>query len=201
MPKPHIKQHLEKDSILYPVLQTATPVVENPSVSLYEHLTRSVLSQQLSTKAAATIYGRFRNYFPGTPLRPEQVLAVNIDILRQLGLSSQKAAYLHNISTYFLENNLMQVDWHALTDKEITDILLPVKGVGVWTIQMILIFNLLREDVFPVDDLAIRQRMIDLYRPQGKGKELIKRLHDIAENWRPYRSWACRYIWAAGDMK
>lgn len=201
MPVPHIIRHLKKDAILNPVIQKANPVVEKPSVSLFEHLTRSVLAQQLSTKAAATIYGRFRNHFPGSALYPEQVLNTPVDDLRRLGLSGQKASYVHNISRHFLENDLMNVDWHRLTDDEIIDRLLPIKGVGLWTIQMILIFNLLREDVFPVDDLAIRQRMIAWYRPDGKGPVLRQNLHAIAEKWRPYRSWACRYIWAAADLK
>ena len=200
MSAPHIIRHLEKDAILNLVLKKANPVVEKPSVSLFEHLTRSVLAQQLSTKAAATIYGRFRNYFPGSALYPEQVLNTQVDNLRQLGLSGQKASYVHNISRYFLENDLMNVDWHRHTDDEIIERLLPIKGVGHWTIQMSLIFNLLREDVFPVDDLAIRQRMVAWYRPVGQGRVLRQNLHTIAEKWRPYRSWACRYIWAAGDM-
>lgn len=199
--RPEINKYLAKDPILAKAITHVTFEVHAPTISLYEHLTKSIVSQQLSVKAASTIYGRFRNIFPITPLNPEKVLATPLEAFRAVGLSQQKSTYIHNISSYFLENKLLNTDWHALSDEEIVEILLPIKGVGVWTIQMVLIFHLLRDDVFPVDDLAIRERMISWYQPEGDGKEKIKKLFDIAETWRPYRSWACRYIWAAGDQQ
>jgi DNA-3-methyladenine glycosylase II len=198
-PDNEIISFLKKDKILAPAIDKISLTYVVPEISLFEHLTKSIVSQQLSTKAASTIYTRFRLGFESKNLRPEQVLQKSLEELRKFGLSFQKASYIHNISSYFLENNLLNINWAVMEDEAVIKTLLPIKGVGHWTIQMILIFHLLRDDVFPVDDLAIRNRMISWYGVDGDAKEQMQQLYKIAENWRPYRSWACRYIWAAGD--
>ncbi|MBK8079630.1 MAG: DNA-3-methyladenine glycosylase 2 family protein [Saprospiraceae bacterium] len=199
-PDREIIRFLQKDKILASAINKVSLIIEKPVISLFEHLVASIVSQQLSTKAAKTIYTRFREGFTSQSLHPEDVLLKSPDELRNYGLSYQKASYIHNISRYFIENNLLDNHWHKNDDDTIIKTLIPIKGVGLWTIQMILIFHLMRDDVFPVDDLAIRNRMILWYGVEGDTKNQIHQLHQIAEDWRPYRSWACRYIWAAGDM-
>ena len=88
-----------------------------------------------------------------------------------------------------------------MSDDDIIHELTQIKGVGKWTVQMILMFRLNRLDVFPIDDLGIRQGMVKMYELEETGKDLIKKLHEIAENWRPYRTIACRYVWKYKDAK
>ncbi|MBK8623903.1 MAG: DNA-3-methyladenine glycosylase 2 family protein [Saprospiraceae bacterium] len=201
MIKPEIISHLQKDPVLHSLISDVPLHIEKPDLTLFEQLMRSIISQQLSTKAASTIYGRFRNGFDSFPLQPDDVLQKDTETLRSYGLSYQKASYLHHIAEHFKTNKLVDHPWDHHDDASVIKTLLPIKGVGLWTVQMVLIFHLLREDVFPIDDLAIRQRMISWYQPEGEGKIQISNLHRIAENWRPYRSIACRYIWAAGDLE
>lgn len=198
---PEIIQHLKKDSVLKNIISSVQLQINKPDITLFEQLMRSIISQQLSTKAASTIYSRFRSGFDRFPIHPDDVLQKEVETLRGYGLSYQKASYLHHIAEHFKTNQLLEHPWDQHDDASVIKTLLPIKGVGLWTVQMVLIFHLLREDVFPVDDLAIRQRMISWYQPEGEGKTLINNLHKIAENWKPYRSIACRYIWAAGDLE
>jgi DNA-3-methyladenine glycosylase II len=198
---PEITQHLKKDSVLKNIISSVQLQINKPDITLFEQLMRSIISQQLSTKAASTIYSRFRSGFDRFPIHPDDVLQKEVETLRGFGLSYQKASYLHHIAEHFKTNQLLEHPWDLHDDASVIKTLLPIKGVGLWTVQMVLIFHLLREDVFPVDDLAIRQRMISWYQPEGEGKTLINNLHKIAENWKPYRSIACRYIWAAGDLE
>jgi len=167
----------------------------NSEGTVYEALSRSIVSQQLSVKAARTIYGRFLALFPNEIPDPDLVLKLDTDTLRSVGLSRQKAGYVQNVARYFKEHKLESFDWEKYTDEEIIELLTPIKGVGRWTVQMILMFNLNRPDVFPIDDLVVKNSMIQLYNVKEEGKQLKVRLTEIAEKWRPYRSIACRYLW------
>ncbi len=166
---------------------------------LYVSLVGSVISQQLSTQVAKSIYTRFCALFDETYPHASHVLALELDQLRSAGLSGQKAQYIRNIADFHLKSPITSQNLHLLTDEEIISHLTQIKGVGRWTVQMLLMFSMNRPDVFPVDDLGIRQSMIELYAVTETGKALHKRLHEIAENWRPYRSLACKYLWKARD--
>ena len=197
--KQKIFEHLSRD----PQLAKVMPLITLPEIEMhndiYTDLLGSIISQQLSVKAAATIESRFLNLFPDQKPLPELVIAMSPEILRGVGLSGQKAGYIRNIATYWIEKQEDMKDWMAMSDDEIISELTQIKGVGKWTVQMILMFRLNRLDVFPIDDLGIRQGMIKMYGIEETGKELIKRLHEIAEPWRPYRSIACRYVWKWKD--
>ena len=121
------------------------------------------------------------------------------DRLRAVGLSRQKAAYVKNVADFFIEHNLMDKDWTKESDEAILSLLTQIKGVGQWTVEMILMFTLHRPDILPLDDLVIRNSMIGLYGVEAKGRALKKRLLEIAEPWRPYRTWASRYLWQYKD--
>jgi DNA-3-methyladenine glycosylase II len=191
--------HLSRD----PRMATILPLIKLPVIEthndIYADLLGSIISQQLSVKAAATIESRFLDLFPERIPSPEQVTALSTEILRGVGLSGQKANYIRNIAAYWIENQANNKDWIAMSDDDIIMELTQIKGVGKWTVQMILMFRLNRLDVFPIDDLGIRQGMVKLYGVEETGKELIKRLHEIAEPWRPYRTVACRHIWKWKD--
>jgi DNA-3-methyladenine glycosylase II len=197
--KKAIKQHLNRDKRLAELIKTIELPQSNPDGDVYFALTRSIVSQQLSTKAAATIYGRFLDLFDNRYPDIETVLNFSIEELRAVGLSRQKASYIQNVATFFQRK--AAVDWSKLSDDEIIDQLTEIKGVGKWTVEMILMFTLERLDVLPLGDLAIRNRMIQLYEVTITGRALKPELTEIAESWRPYRSVACRYLWAWGDLQ
>ncbi|RMG80794.1 MAG: DNA-3-methyladenine glycosylase 2 family protein [Bacteroidetes bacterium] len=196
-----IRQYLCRDAVLCPLVETLTiPPVSNRSGNLYADLIRSIVGQQLSVKAAQTIYDRFMTLFPDGYAHPDDILRLDADTLRSVGLSGQKAAYIQNVAAFFRSEKLENKDWSDMTDDEIVDYLTQIKGVGRWTVEMILMFSLDRPDVFPHDDLGIQNTMKALYGLDHSGKALIQKMKAIAEPWRPYRTYACRLLWRWKDQ-
>jgi len=189
-----ILTHLSRDPILKPILSDKLPSNRGEEADLFNDLIRSITGQQLSTKAAATIYGRFIALYETAPT-PDQVLATPHDTLRSVGFSNQKAGYAHNVAQYFKENQLTKAQYNNMTDHELITQLTEIKGVGKWTVQMILMFSLGRADVFPVGDLGIKNAMVALYDLKETGKDLQKCMIEIAEAWKPYRTYACYFLW------
>lgn len=165
----------------------------------FESLVKSIVSQQLSVKSAASIYARFKDLLEDE-ITEDKIAATDHEALRACGLSNQKASYIRNTATFFQEHQLDDLKLHTLTDDEIIQMLTQIKGVGVWTVQMLLIFHFLREDVFPIGDLEIRKQMIAHYKVKKEGKDLYPALEKIAAKWKPYRSIASRYLWAYGHL-
>jgi DNA-3-methyladenine glycosylase II len=189
---------LAQDAKLAPLLtMIELPEWPEQQTDVYATLLDSITSQQLSVKAAATIHQRFLDLFEDHYPDPNILIDLSPETLRQVGLSGQKSQYLRNTAAFFLENNLMQYNWKQHTEEEIVQLLTQIKGVGRWTVEMILMFSLHFPDVFPIDDLGIQQAIIKLYEisPDLKGKPLRKTMTEIAEPWRPYRSYASRYLW------
>jgi DNA-3-methyladenine glycosylase II len=166
---------------------------------VYEALLESILSQQLSVKAAATIHRRFLDLFPHRRPDPRRLARMSPGRLRAAGVSRQKAGYLRDVARFALRHDLGRRRLGRMSDEEIVECLTRIKGVGRWTVEMLLMFNLGRPDVFPVDDLGIRQTMIRLYRIRAAGRPLRARLERIAEAWRPFRSYACFALWRWKD--
>ncbi len=191
--------HLSKDKRLKEVIKQHTIEWGNPEKDVYFSLTRSIVGQQLSVKAAATIFGRFMDLFESGYPSPEDVLKLSIEQLRSVGLSNQKAGYIQNVAQFAIDNDLVSMDWDNLSDSEIITLLTQIKGVGVWTVQMILMFSLQRPDVFPVGDLGIQQAMQKLYNIEEKGKKLFAKMEEVALQWSPYRTLACCYLWRYKD--
>lgn len=194
--------HLSKDSILKKIIDsTPEPKVafdyeEDPAKNrIYLALLESIVSQQISVKAAESIFTRFLALFPDGYPHPEQLVAKSAEELRSAGLSGQKSVYMQSVAAFALENPMTSTHFSTWTDEEIVQYLLPIKGVGRWTVEMLLMFVLNRPDVFPIDDLVIRQRMVKAYGLTETGRALYKRLHEIAEPWRPHRTLASRYLW------
>lgn len=162
------------------------------AASPFESLVDAIISQQLSVKAAATIHQRLVQLL-NMDVSPENVLSKSIEDFRSVGVSKQKGSYLLDLAKHFNETPHTYNALETLSDEEVISQLTAVKGIGAWTAQMFLMFNLLREDVFPVDDLGIRNGMIKLYDlPKDTSK---KELTVFAENWAPHRTIACRYVW------
>ncbi|MEZ0485205.1 DNA-3-methyladenine glycosylase family protein [Fibrella aquatica] len=198
---------LQKDPVLAqiiaetPTIKPATSFVDiHEADRLYLALLESIVSQQISVKAADAIFRRFRLLFSETAdaegyPSPAQLLQKTPDELRTAGLSFQKIKYLQSVAEFALIHPLTIDHVADMNDEEVVQYLLPIKGVGRWTVEMLLMFVLDRPDVFPVDDLVIRQKMTRAYGLSETGRPLYKRLHEIAEPWRPYRTLACRYLW------
>lgn len=191
---------LSKDKILKKViLQIPFPNISKGE-DVYFDLLKSITSQQLSTKAAQTIFGRFTNLFDEYPY-PKAVKYLSIEQCRAVGLSGQKAGYVQNVAHFFDSEEMVNRDWHKDTDEEIIKSLTQIKGVGLWTAQMILMFTLGRSDVFPIDDLGIQLSMRKLYKMEEGNKRLFKdQMQQIAAQWRPYRSIASIYLWNWRDI-
>ncbi len=199
--RPEILSHLYNDKKLAVIIENCEINIQKGPIKVFDDLIRSIVSQQLSTSAAATIYARFINSMDLNLNISEQILNKSVEELRSCGLSFQKAAYIHNVAKHFDEYYLYDINWDEWGDEDIILELTKIKGVGRWTVEMILMFSLHREDVLPLDDLIIRNNMIALYEVKSEKKQLITDLHDIAAHWRPYRTYACRYLWAAKDSK
>ena len=163
----------------------------------FDALCRSIIYQQLSTKAAATIHGRFLDLFEDRAPSPEALLAIPEPKLRGVGLSSQKAAYIRDLANKVHSGALPLDHLDTLGDAEIIDYLVQVKGIGVWTAQMFLMFRLGRLDVLPDLDLGIRNAIKKAYRVRGVPTP--KRIAKFGEPWRPYASIACWYLWRSLD--
>jgi len=191
-----ILNYLEKDKILTKAInKVPNEVKPELSIDIYVSLLNSIVSQQLSVKVADIIWKRFEDLFVNGYPDVQQLLTKDDTVLRTAGLSRAKAQYLKNVASFTLENDMSFDYLNSKTDEEIIEYLTIIKGVGKWTVQMILMFPMDRLNVFPVDDLGIRQRMVTLYNIDVEKKRLKSVLTEIAENWKPYRSLACKYIW------
>lgn len=188
----------EKDPKIAQIIQAIGDIAPYHHKDLFDALISSLISQQLSTKAAATIYCRFKAYFNDI-LEPGVLLNTSTEELRSLGISRQKSGYIHDVCHHFTTRPELFTGLEALNDEAIIEQLISIRGVGRWTAEMILMFTLKRQDVFPIDDLGIQQSMKTVYELEEKPKNTI--LLEIAENWRPMRSWACFYLWRHRDLK
>jgi len=157
-------------------------------------LVGAIVSQQLSTKAAATIYGRFVALFPqGEPLRAGAINTQSDAALRGVGLSGQKVSYLRDLGARIVDGRLDLEALETVSDEEVIDRLVAVKGFGRWTAEMFLMFRLHRPDVLPAGDLGIVNAIHRLYRLRKRPD--AKRILKMGEAWRPYRSVAAWYLW------
>ena len=130
----------------------------------------------------------------------KDILAVDIETLRSIGLSYAKANYVHNVCNFFLENKLTDKRLHNMNDADLLNLLTQIKGVGHWTAEMILMFTMGREDVFAADDLVIQQTMAAAYKLDMQEKKALKaEMLRIAEKWSPFRTYACKYLWGSRD--
>lgn len=163
----------------------------------YGALVRSVIGQQLSTKAACTIYERLTGLFGGRTPSPAELLAAGEGELRAAGLSARKAEYLRDLATRSESGELALDSLHRLPDGEAASRLVAVRGLGQWTVDMFLMFHLDRPDVLPVGDLGIRRAAERAYSLPAMPEPA--ELRTLAEPWRPHRTLACLYLWESLD--
>jgi DNA-3-methyladenine glycosylase II len=163
----------------------------------YGALLRSIVGQQLSTKAASTIYGRMMDIFGGHAPTPRQLLDADPEEIRAAGLSRPKIAYLRDLAQHVEDGTLELERLDELSDEEVSTQLTAIKGLGQWTADMFLMFHLRRPDVLPVGDQGIRRAVQVEYRMRKLPDP--KRLEKVARPWRPYRTLACLFLWSSLD--
>ena len=158
----HIK-HLYKDKKLKKIIEPQEPFVLAKRKKVYLHLCNSIMSQQLNTKVASVFQQRFINLFKTKNPTAAEIAATSFETLRNIGLSNAKANYVLNVCNFFIEENVTDAKLLMMNNEEVVKYLTQIKGVGQWTVEMILMFTLGREDVFAVDDLGIQQAVCKLY--------------------------------------
>ena len=194
--------HLSKDKKLAKLLTDHEPFSLKFHKNICLRLCASIMGQQLSTKVAKVIFNRFLELYGGEEPNPEQVVATPFDKLRAIGLSNAKTQYVLNVAQFAIDHKLDDKKLKKMSDEEIIELLTQIKGVGKWTVEMLLMFTLGREDIFAVDDYGIQVGMKKLYKLDDSNKKAFKeKMLKISKKWSPYRTYACMHLWSWKDNK
>jgi DNA-3-methyladenine glycosylase II len=191
--------HLKKsDPVLRAIIERVGPCRMEFGPAEFSSLAEAIVYQQLNGKAAVTIFKRFAA-LAGEPLTPQGILKLSDDQLRRVGLSKQKSAYLKDLAAKAVSGLLDFSRLPELSDEEVIQHLTQVKGIGVWTAHMFLIFSLRRPNVLPTGDYGVQVAVKKHYKKRNLPKP--KEMEKIARAWEPYRSVACWYMWRSLDIK
>lgn len=194
-------EHLRRDKTLAKIIGRVGPCTLTPVApkDCYIKLVQSILSQQVSTAAAASMYRKLAANFPRKRPTPENVVefltTANEEHIRACGLSRQRRAYVLDLSRRFASGEIKSRDFKTRTDEELIAELTAIKGIGRWTVEMLLIFALNRPDVWPVDDLGIQESVFRHWPRRFAERPKPKQIHDFADKWSPWRSVASWYLW------
>lgn len=195
----HYIDHLNKDRKLSKIIAVHEPFELKPRKNICLRLCASIMSQQLSTKVAAVIYQRFLDLYGGEP-QPDEIVKTPFEKLRAIGLSNAKTQYVLNVAQFALDNDLSDRRIKKLSNEEIIELLTQIKGVGQWTVEMLLMFTMAREDVFAVDDYGIQVAMKKIYKLEEHDKKSLRsEMLRISKKWAPYRTYACLHLWHYKD--
>lgn len=194
----HLRVHDPKIAVLIDTFGEYKPV---PHTNYYHELVSSIISQQLSVKAAATIEKRFMALFHDKLPTPEQIIATDIETLRGVGMSRPKASYVIDLAMHIRDGKLQLQNFPNLSNTEIITELTAVKGIGEWTAHMFLIFALGRLDVLPTGDLGFRNGLMKLYGFDHPPTPAECQSVSEQQNWHPYESVATWYVWKSLDNK
>jgi len=189
----HIVKHLSKDPVMAGIIKRVGPFAMQYRDPTFEALVRSIVSQQLSTTVARVIFGRLAAAMRGREMTPENILRLRVTTMRKLGLSGQKTEYIRSLARHAQDGLLPFESLVDLDDEAVIELLVQVKGVGVWTAHMFLMFGLRRPNVLAVGDLGVRQA---IQRAYGLAEmPNAAEVERIAKGWRPHCSAACWYLW------
>ena len=197
--KEELRKGINYLSSNYPVIkelnfQYGYPDLNIGSKNIFLSLIKSIISQQISTKVAFSIYNKFKNLY-SSRINPKIVLETNDSVLRSVGLSTKKIEYIRSTSRFFHETKYTFQDFFYMDDIKLKEELIIIKGIGPWTIDMLLIFSLGRPDIFPSGDLGIRNGFNILFSKKYNEKKMIKE----AKKWKPYRTIFSWYLWKVSD--
>ena len=189
------QRHLKKDKGLAELVKGEAYTLQKRKNTAIR-LIASIVSQQLSTKVAAIIFKRFLDIYKGKEPSMQAIIDTPFDILRGIGLSNSKVNYVQNVAQFFISQKITDKQLYAMEPEAVIELLTQIKGVGRWTVEMLLMFTLGHEDVFAVDDLGIQQAMIRLYKIKyTTKKELQTKMLKRSLAWAPYRTYACLHLW------
>ena len=188
------KELIKLDPVLGELIKLQSPLVHKPRTNYFFSLCRSIVGQQVSVAAAATIFGRLET---ATDINPAKIARLSEAQIKAIGLSRQKAGYIKDLAQHFVDNPQVYNHLGQLSDEEVIKDLTEVKGIGVWTAQMFLMFTLVRLDVFAPDDIGLQRALKQLY--GWKTVPSKEKLEKTAEAWRPYRTVACWHLWHSLD--
>ncbi len=195
----HYIAHLSKDEKLKNLIEHHGVFKLNKQKKLWLYLCFSIMSQQLSTKVARVIRQRFLDLYDDEPT-PQQVVDTPFEKLRAIGLSNAKVNYIQNVARFEIEKGMDHKKLSKKSNEEVIGYLTEIKGVGRWTVEMLLMFALGREDLFALDDLGLQQAVINLYELKHRKKKIMNaKILKISEQWAPYRTYACMYLWRWKD--
>ena len=187
---------LSKDVKLKSLIEKYPKPKFSPNKNYFDALSKSIIYQQLSGKVAKIIYNRFLSLFVNEIPDPAQYQKLENINLKNIGLSKQKISYISNVSLFFLSDE-NKIQFETDSESDITQKLILIKGIGQWTIDMFMMFTLCKTDVLPVGDLGIKKAFMELY--HLKEYPSISFMKKKAENWQPYRTIACCYLWMIVD--
>jgi DNA-3-methyladenine glycosylase II len=195
----HYVEHLSKDEKIKSLIARHGPVELKKQKKLWLYLCFSIMSQQLSTKVATVIKHRFLDLFGGEPT-PQQVVDMPFEKLRAVGLSNAKVNYIKNVAEFEIEQGMSHQKLARMDNEAVIAYLTQIKGGGRWTTEMLLMFARCREDVFAPDDLGLQQAIINLYELKHRKKKIMQdKILKISQQWSPYRTYACLYLWRWKD--
>ena len=190
-----LKHFKKTDPALFAIAQEVKLRELTKPTDYFIDLVESIIGQQLSGKAADTIFGRFKKLFPGEKITAVKLLKLSDLTIREAGISYGKIKYIKGIAEAVKSKQLYLERLEALSDREVMEELIKLKGVGEWTAEMFLMFSLLRTDIFSAGDLGLQNAIIKLYRLKDKpGKQ---GLLEISSKWSPHRTTASRILWAS----
>jgi DNA-3-methyladenine glycosylase II len=194
------KTYLSKDKKLKKLVQQEEPIELRFHKNICLRLCASIMSQQLSTKVAKVIYHRFLELYFGHEPTPAEIVNTPLETLRAIGLSNAKTQYVKNVAVFAIEHKITDTKLKKMSDEDIIELLTQIKGVGRWTVEMLLMFTLGREDVFAIDDYGIQVAMKKLYALEDTDKKAFREnMLKISSKWAPYRTYACMLLWRWKD--
>ena len=188
--------HLSKDKKLAKLIAQHEPFTLKSRKNICLRLCASIMSQQLSTKVAQVLYRRFLELYEGREPAPQQIVSTPFEKLRGIGMSNAKTQYILNVAQFAIDHEISDKKFKKMSDSEIIELLTQIKGVGRWTVEMLLMFTLGREDIFSVDDYGIQSAMKKIYKLDDSDKKQFRnRILSISQKWAPYRTFACLHLW------
>jgi DNA-3-methyladenine glycosylase II len=194
--------YLSKDRKLKKLIDEQGEIKLRRRKNIPLRLCASIMSQQLSVKVAEVIFKRFLNLYGKAEPTPQQIFDTPNETLRSIGLSNSKVNYVKNVAQFAIEKGMDEKKLSKMSDEEVIAYLTPIKGVGRWTVEMLLIFTLGREDVFAIDDLGVQNGMIKHFRIDNSNKKMFREdMLRKSQKWSPYRSFVCLHLWGWKDRE